>query len=61
MNKDIHCLKKWGEVILFNNEIFYTPPDRFFILSGLKAQIEKYFHYNSKRKQYLKTSNTQIF
>ena len=30
MNKDIHCLKKWDEVIIFNNEIFYTPPDRFF-------------------------------
>ena len=29
MNKDIHCLKKWDEVIIFNNEIFYTPPDRF--------------------------------
>ena len=30
MNKDIHCLKKWDEVIIFNNEIFYTPPVRFF-------------------------------
>ena len=29
MNKDIHCLKKWDEVIIFNNEIFYTPPNRF--------------------------------
>ena len=28
MNKDIHCLKKWDEVIIFNNEIFYTPPER---------------------------------
>ena len=28
MNKDIHCLKKWDEVIIFNNEIFYTPPVR---------------------------------
>ena len=35
MNKDIHCLKKWDEVIIFNNEIFYTPPDRFPILSGI--------------------------
>ena len=33
MNKDIHCLKKWDEVIIFNNEIFYTPPVRFNSLS----------------------------
>ena len=32
MNKDIHCLKKWDEVIIFNNEIFYTPPIRFCLL-----------------------------
>ena len=38
MNKDIHCLKKWDEVIIFNNEIFYTPPDRFPILSGINAR-----------------------
>ena len=40
MNKDIHCLKKWDEVIIFNNEIFYTPPVRILIIKLLN----KYCH-----------------
>lgn len=47
MNKDIHCLKKWDEVIIFNNEIFYTPPVRF----SYSDRFKSLFSYKPDRTE----------